>query len=246
MDAIDILGSLLGAGKGRPTDTGMGGSILDQMMRGGSKSPPPAQQPRGRAPSLDQQAKELEDLLGVATGRSSGTTQPQRPTQAPPQMQRPAPSSGPSSGHSSGPQFNPVDMSPPPAATKATTTSAIPGPVDSNGEAILLIRAMIGAAKADGRVTQQEQQAILSRIGQPNPEAVAFLQQEFNRSVDVRDFAWSVPMGLESKVYMMSLAAIEVDTQQEVDYLKTLAHGLRLSPEACNEIHARFNAPAIF
>jgi uncharacterized membrane protein YebE (DUF533 family) len=246
MDAIDILGSLLGAGKGRPTDTGMGGSILDQMMRGGSKSPPPAQQPRGRAPSLDQQAKELEDLLGVATGRSSGTAQPQRPAQAPSQMQRPAPSSGPSSGRSSGPQFNPVDMSPPPAATKATTTSAIPGPVDSNGEAILLIRAMIGAAKADGRVTQQEQQAILSRIGQPNPEAVAFLQQEFNRSVDVRDFAWSVPMGLESKVYMMSLAAIEVDTQQEVDYLKTLAHGLRLSPEACNEIHARFNAPAIF
>jgi uncharacterized membrane protein YebE (DUF533 family) len=188
----------------------------------------------------------LEDLLGVATGRSSGTAQPQRPAQAPSQMQRPAPSSGPSSGRSSGPQFNPVDMSPPPAATKATTTSAIPGPVDSNGEAILLIRAMIGAAKADGRVTQQEQQAILSRIGQPNPEAVAFLQQEFNRSVDVRDFAWSVPMGLESKVYMMSLAAIEVDTQQEVDYLKTLAHGLRLSPEACNEIHARFNAPAIF
>ncbi len=242
MDAIDILGSLLGAGKGRPTDTGMGGSILDQMMRGGSNSPPPAQQPRGRAPSLDQQATELEDLLGVATGRSSGTAQPQRPAQAPSQMQRPAPSSG----HSSGPQFNPVDMSPPPAATKATTTSAIPGPVDSNGEAILLIRAMIGAAKADGRVTQQEQQAILSRIGQPNPEAVAFLQQEFNRSVDVRDFAWSVPMGLESKVYMMSLAAIEVDTQQEVDYLKTLAHGLRLSPEACNEIHGRFNAPAIF
>lgn len=242
MDAIDILGSLLGAGKGRPTDTGMGGSILDQMMRGGSKSPPPTQQPRGRAPSLDQQAKELEDLLGVATGRSSGTAQPQRPPQAPSQMQRPAPSSGPSSG----PQFNPVDTSPPSAATKSTTTSAIPGPVDSNGEAILLIRAMIGAAKADGRVTQQEQQAILSRIGQPNPEAVAFLQQEFNRPVDVRDFAWSVPMGLESKVYMMSLAAIEVDTQQEVDYLKTLAHGLRLSPEACNEIHARFNAPAIF
>ena len=174
----------------------------------------------------------------MATGRSSGTAQPQRPTQAPSQTQRPAPSSGP--------QFNPVDTSPPSAATKATTTSAVPGPVDANGEAILLIRAMIGAAKADGRVTQQEQQAILSRIGQPNPEAVAFLQQEFNRTVDVRDFAWSVPMGLESKVYMMSLAAIEVDTQQEVDYLKTLAHGLRLSPEACNEIHARFNAPAIF
>lgn len=118
MDAIDILGSLLGAGKGRPTDTGMGGSILDQMMRGGSKSPPPAQQPRGRAPSLDQQAKELEDLLGVATGRSSGTAQPQRPTQAPSQMQRPTAPSGP--------QFNPVDISPPPAATKATTTSAVP------------------------------------------------------------------------------------------------------------------------
>ena len=29
-------------------------------------------------------------------------------------------------------------------------------------------------------------------------------------------------------------------------YLKELAHGLRLLPQECNQIHAKYNAPQIF
>jgi uncharacterized membrane protein YebE (DUF533 family) len=64
--------------------------------------------------------------------------------------------------------------------------------------------------------------------------------------LDVRDFAWSVPLGMEVQILTMSLAAIDVDNQAEVDYLRELAHGLRLSSEVCNQVASRYGAPALF
>ncbi len=54
------------------------------------------------------------------------------------------------------------------------------------------------------------------------------------------------PLGLEEQVYSISLIAMKLDTQAEAEYLADLAHGLRLAPEVCNRLHARYNAPAIF
>ncbi len=113
-------------------------------------------------------------------------------------------------------------------------------------EAIVLIRAMLNAAKADGRVTPAEQQAILEQLANPSPDAVNFLRNEFSSPLDVKEFAWSVPLGMEMQVYTLSLATIDLDTNPEADYLRTLAHGLRLSPDACNQIHTRYGAPLIF
>lgn len=254
MDAIEILGTLLGSGRRAPTGGeggggGLGGRTLDQMFGQERKSAPSGS---ARPTPIDQQARELEDLLGVAKGRAGGATPKAQPapkqapvTKAQPMPTAPAPPMSPQSG----PRFDQFDASPRPMGKSkpaATTPSPIPGPLDPNGEAMLLIRAMIAAAKSDGRVTQEEQQAILSRIGQPDQEVLGFLQQEFSKPLDVRELAWSVPLGLEPKVYMMSLAAIELDTQSEATYLKELAHGLRMAPQLCNEIHAKFNAPPIF
>jgi uncharacterized membrane protein YebE (DUF533 family) len=60
--------------------------------------------------------------------------------------------------------------------------------------------------------------------------------------LDVRDFAWSVPFGMEYKVYAISLAAIDLDTTSESAYLEQLAHGLRLSREVRPRIHQRYGA----
>jgi uncharacterized membrane protein YebE (DUF533 family) len=109
-------------------------------------------------------------------------------------------------------------------------------------EAIVLIRAMVNAAKADGRVTQAEQQAIIERLAQPTPEALNFLRHEFAQPLDVREFCWSVPLGMEQQVYTLTLATIDLDTNPEADYLRTLAHGLRLAPEFCNQLHQRYGA----
>lgn len=115
-----------------------------------------------------------------------------------------------------------------------------------NDEALVLVRAMINAAKADGTVSQEEQQAILQKLANPTQETIDFLRQEFSLPVNVRDFAWSVPLGMEQQVYTMSLAAINLDTNPEADYLRDLAHGLRLDAQFCNDLHQRYGAPTIF
>ncbi len=119
-------------------------------------------------------------------------------------------------------------------------------PQQQNDDAAVLIRAMINAAKSDGQISEAEQQSILERIGNPTQDVIEFLRNEFSQPLDVREFAWSVPLGLEQKVYAISLGAIELDANHEANYLRELAHGLRLTPEICNQIHRQFGAPEIF
>ncbi len=116
----------------------------------------------------------------------------------------------------------------------------------NDARAQLYIRSMIQATKADGRLDEQEKQAIMGRLGQVTQEEVNFVQAELNRDVSVRDFAWSVPLGEEQNVYTMALMAIRLDENSEAQYLGELAHGLRLQPSVCNQIHRQYNAPTIF
>ena len=74
-------------------------------------------------------------------------------------------------------------------------------------------------------------------------EAIAFLQRELDAALDVRDFAWSVPLGMEYKVYAISLSAIDLDTKSESEYLEQLAHGLRLPRDVRAQIHQRYAVP---
>ena len=88
---------------------------------------------------------------------------------------------------------------------------------DANDQAILLIRAMVNAAKSDGRIDQKEQENIISKLGADVSEAeVEFLKEEFAAPLDVVRFARSVPKGMEQQVYAISLTSIELDTQNEV------------------------------
>jgi uncharacterized membrane protein YebE (DUF533 family) len=107
-----------------------------------------------------------------------------------------------------------------------------------------MIRAMVNAAKADGEITPDEQQTMLEQVGK-SQEAVDFLRREISRPLNVREFAWSVPLGMEQQVYTMSLIGMNLDTQAEADYLLELAHGLRIGPELRRQIHAHYGAPEI-
>lgn len=210
MDAIDILGALLGR---NPSPDG-------QPQRGGSPStrqpkPPAPPQPQ-RPMTIDESAASLEELLGVAKGRQSKTPQELTPQHAP------IPS------------------------TRASLPPAAPAPAAMNEQAKILIRAMIAAAKADGQLSQEEQNAIVKQIGNIGDAEVQFLRAEFSKSVDVKEIAWSIPLGMEEQAYAISLMAIELDEQSEAVYLGELAHGLRLQPARCNEIHRKYGAPEIF
>lgn len=261
MDAIDILGSLLGGRKsGGSGGGGLGGAILGQILKnatGGARQPgpqqssPPASSNRGSSRvstpgDLQKEASELEDLLNVAQDRNQQRTQ--APTQHPmprtfpqqaPQQQFPQSNSPFSNSPFTKPTSRPQNAPPP----RRDPTN---NPQQQNDDAIVLIRAMINAAKSDGDISEAEQQSILERIGDPSQDVIDFLRNEFNQPLDVREFAWSVPLGMEQKVYTMSLAAIELDQNKEAAYLRDLAHGLRLTPDVCNQIHQQFGAQAIF
>lgn len=87
MDAIDILGSLLG---GKAGSGGAAGNILKDILGGGGRTqaPPPANQhPRARKPTtISDAARSLEDLLNVSNEhhqqrREPASAPPSQPTQ---------------------------------------------------------------------------------------------------------------------------------------------------------------------
>ncbi len=225
MDAMDILGGLLGR---KSSGGSIGGKILKNIILGGGKKSAPAPQqrqapashadsiPRSNAPQRHG-GTGLDDLLAEAYGHHTK----RRPA---PQAEKP-----PENEYRTFPRSQP---------------KADPHPM--NPQAEILIKAMVMAAKADGQITRDEQEAIVKQLGDLDQAEINFLQNEFNRDVDIRDFTWNVPLGLEQQVYGVSLMAMDLDEQKEANYLAELAQGLRLAPELCNSIHEQFNAPKIF
>jgi hypothetical protein len=232
MDMIDILGSLLGQ---KSSGGGAGADILKDILTGGrpkGQAPGPAKPPAQK--DLDAQARELEDLLNVANERNTARTG-QAPGQAPrqPQFQPPPRQSQPTEPF-------PFPNDSPRQRGSAGLPEMPAAPAErQNTQAMVLVRAMVNAAKSDGQISKAEQQSILDRLDNPSPDVIQFLREEFNKPLDVREFAWSVPVGMEAQVYSMSVIAIDVDSTQEDQYLKELAHGLRLTPEACRQIEQR-------
>jgi hypothetical protein len=237
MDAIDILGGMLGH---KSSGSGMGAEILKDILGGkpaAKRAPAPSPRSAPSTPSgpvdIHDEARELEDLLNVAhkrhTGRATG------PTQQVPQYQAP---SRPRAEVGSGSVFPERQASQPSFEQR--------DPTRQNEQALVLIRAMVNAAKSDGQIGPGEQQEILENVGGRSRKAVDFLRKEFTKPLDVREFAWSVPLGMEQHVYAMSLTAIDLDTNPEAKYLRELAHGLRIPPHVCDQIHQRFGAPCIF
>ncbi len=110
----------------------------------------------------------------------------------------------------------------------------------------VLLRAMIQAAKADGRIDPKEKTALLGRLGDVSREEEAFVERELGAPVDVRGLAADIPRGAEQQVYMVSVMAIELDDQSEAIYLQGLAQALNLDPATVNAIHDRLGAPHIY
>ena len=117
---------------------------------------------------------------------------------------------------------------------------------EANSRAEILIRAMVNAAKADGRVDEQEQQNILQRVGNLGQEETEFLRREMQSPLDTQGFIRSIPRGMEQEVYAMSLMGIVLDESSEASYLAELADGMGLSADVCNNIHREAGAPEIF
>ena len=214
---MDVLGALLGRKSGSGS---AGGNVLKDILAGGrAKSQPPSQprqHPQARKPRTIGEASKSLEEL---LGVSTDHHQQRR--------QAPRPQATPQPTPRRAPQLAPQEEA-------------------MNEQAKVLVRAMVNAAKADGQITQDEQNNILKELDHVSQEEIDFLRSEFSKPVDVRDFTWSVPQGMEEQVYTISLIAIDLDEQREAEYLADLAHGLRIDTGRCNEIHRKLGAPVIF
>lgn len=215
----DILGSVLGGG----SQSGGGlGDVLGSVLGGGSKS--------------TQQGGGLSDILGGVLGG------------------KPQGSSGGAGADLSDligaalNQFGHAEQAAQHGEPAPSFEQFNRGMVHSEAceQATVMVRAMINAAKADGRVDKEEQQKILGKLGSVTQEEVDFVNNELSQELDVRAFAHSVPRGLENQVYAMSLMAIDLDSQGEAKYLHQLGQAMGIEPQVSNQIHQQLGAPVLY
>ena len=111
----------------------------------------------------------------------------------------------------------------------------------------ILIQAMVNAAKSDGQIDESEQQKIVANLGEEvSEEERNFVLSEMQTPLDVDGFIRDVPRGAEQQVYLMSLMAIDLDSQAEAQYLDKLREGFGMTKEASNAIHAQLGVPPLY
>lgn len=123
----------------------------------------------------------------------------------------------------------------------------VPAPsAQQAGQAELLIKAMISAAKSDGSVDAQEQEKIVGQLGDIDGEEAAFIRAEMQKPLDLAGLVNSVPRGMEQQVYVLSLMSIDLDSKAEADYLDKLAQGLNINNQVSNQLHQELGAPLLY
>jgi len=244
---ISILKSVLGAATGGSQSKGGLGDLLGSVLGGGS-SESGAQSGGGLGGMLGsvlggQQASPkasggLGDVLGgvLGGGSSPGAS---------------APGGGSDLGSLIGAALNQFGHNE--QATQNNTQPRnfeehSPGMMHSEAceQATFMIRAMVNAAKADGRVDKQEQEKILGKLGNVTQDEIDFLRNEMAQPLDVEGFTRSIPAGMGNQIYAISLTAIDLDSNPEAQYLHQLAQGLNISQQVVNQIHSQLGAPALY
>lgn len=117
---------------------------------------------------------------------------------------------------------------------------------DEDEVAILMMRAMTQAARADGDLDAGEKEKLVGLMSDSDQRSVEVLQQILSEPVSAAQLAADTPKGLETQVYTMSVNAITPDNQAEAQYLHELASGLGLQPQTANAIHDSLGAPRLY
>lgn len=166
------------------------------------------------------------------------------PASAPPPLER----SPIQSSSNAVPPPSPGGAAPPPpppgtAASPPRSPDEIPpepSPPESGMRAVLMIRAMIAAANADGVIDDTERNRILKKLEalSLSDEEHSFIVKELLSPADLDQIAVQVDsMETAENVYTVSLLAIDIDTDAERTYMRTLANKLGLDDSILDKIH---------
>ncbi|MHA3737034.1 tellurite resistance TerB family protein [Pseudomonas sp. Eth.TT006] len=114
------------------------------------------------------------------------------------------------------------------------TADLLAGPeVEEHGHAVL--RALIAAAKADGRIDESEKHLISSEIGKhtDDPQLQQWLDAEVAKPLDAREVAQSAngDKAVAAEMYLASVMLVDDQQDAERNYLDELAAALGIDPE---------------
>jgi uncharacterized membrane protein YebE (DUF533 family) len=129
------------------------------------------------------------------------------------------------------------------ALVEAPSGSGFEARAVTNESALLYIRAMIAAAAADGRIDAREQEKIIGGLKQAgiDRQAQEFLANELNNPATTEELAGSASGDAEAvQVFTAARIAIDLDSDEEHDFLVKLASDLGLD----NELVAHIDATA--
>ncbi|WP_187968176.1 tellurite resistance TerB family protein [Aquibium microcysteis] len=130
------------------------------------------------------------------------------------------------------------ELLPPPASTGFDPAEAPQGEAEFT---LVLVRAMIAAARADGHVDDAERARIADRLrlSGMDEEAEAYLIDELRKPVDLDAIVGAaVTEAQRVEVYTASRLAIEPETRAERGYLDMLAGRLKLPDALVDHIEA--------
>lgn len=244
------LGSLAGGGLNNITRGLGGGGGLGGLGRMGAVG-----LIGGIAVAAADHFLEKRNQTGQAAGRpaSGHTPPPSMPghTPPPPMPHSPAPGMTHTAGTPPPPPPGappPVtgNAPPPPPGAAAGPSSAPPPPAQSGAiDPMLLIRAMVAAAAADGTVDDSERARLLDAVKADDGDAedVATLEALLADPPSLDRIVADTPVQAAPTVYTAAVMAIDIDTPAERYWLQALAARLGLDPNFVAEIHADAGAP---
>jgi uncharacterized membrane protein YebE (DUF533 family) len=139
-------------------------------------------------------------------------------------------------------QQAPAQIQPPPQ----NSAFAAPAAGDArNAMGVLMIGAMIQAAKADGQIDAAEMQKIFGEMSQQQiaPTEKAFLMEEMGKPIDVATLAGQATSPeIASQIYAASAIVVGAQNAQETQYLQSLAQALRIDSALAQAIHQQIAA----
>jgi len=216
-------------------------------LLGGAAQPP--RRRRSRAPALmgsrGAEARIGRLIAGVAVGAVEALMKGQA-TPAPPEpIRQPVPRESPREAprESRAPTARPWGTTTPARAPETPAPAAEPDA--EAAEDLLLVRAMIAAAQADGALDAAERRAIAAQLDAAGLDAAErdFVLADFDRPMRVEELAAAAtdPM-LAARIYAAAIAGAGEITPGERAWLDGLARALRLDRAAAASIEQRLGA----
>lgn len=112
------------------------------------------------------------------------------------------------------------------------TVDQLAGP-EAEDHSHAILRALIAAAKADGRIDEQEEQLIYAEIKRQtsDPQLQQWLDEEVSKPLDAAEVAQSArDPAMAAEMYLASVMLVDDQQDAERAYLDELASALQLDP----------------